>query len=287
MQVSGESSVTGHVQGGGEKLGYYQQDGRMPHDGQHHKDHFGEDPLVRASSDVQQHHGSHADYSESTENVSGDRHHRVDHAGQSDSHLTDRSSTKSNQKPHYHSPMKYPTTWQEMQSAKQEVPDEDLVDIQDFVAAVSPSDRTSVIPPIEIDDSNDLESIMKIGRWGEELVTTVLQRRGKLPGGQLISNVNWVNQSGETGMPYDIEVELETSEGADESKVYIEVKSTSANTKDVVDFSWKELKFAEEKGSGYHLYRVYNAGRASHKLCQLENLSCYLLKGPVRLLLML
>ena len=44
----------------------------------------------------------------------------------------------------------------------------------------------------------------------------------------------------------------------------------SSSSKDVVNFSWSELKFAEEKCESYHLYRVYNAGRASHRLCQLE-----------------
>ena len=78
-----------------------------------------------------------------------------------------------------------------------------------------------------------------------------------------------MNESRETGLPYDIEVELESSEVGDvngDSKVFIEVKSTSSSSKDVVNFSWSELKFAEEKCESYHLYRVYNAGRASHRL---------------------
>lgn len=259
----------------------------MPHNNQHQGMNPPEDSPRRAelANNSVQRHSNHVDHDETSENARGSAHHR-----QSD--VSSANPNVSKQKDHHRSPQKYPTTWQAMQSAKQEIPDEDLVDIQDFVTAVSgPSEENSVIPLIEIDDINDPESILRIGRWGEELVSTVLQRRGRLPSGQLIAGVNWVNQSGETGKPYDIEVELEHIAGAGEdetdSKVYIEVKSTSASTKDVVDFSWKELKFAEEQGKGYHLYRVYSAGRATHKLRQLENLSCYLHNGPVRLLLLL
>lgn len=201
-------------------------------------------------------------------------------------HPTDVSNDKPNMskiREHHHSPQKYPTTWQAMQSAKQEIPDQDLIDIQHLVTEVSGS---SVIPLLEIADSNDPGSILRIGRWGEEFVSTVLQRRGKLPDGRLIVSVDWVNQSEETGKPYDIIVELECRDGTNDN-IYIEVKSTSSNTKDVVDFSWNELKFAEKEGKNYHLYRVYNAGRATHRLCRLENLSSYLHNGPVRLLFLL
>ena len=46
--------------------------------------------------------------------------------------------------------------------------------------------------------------------------------------GRAIRSVNWVNESGETGLPYDIEVELESGEEGGvngDTKVFIEVKS--------------------------------------------------------------
>ena len=111
--------------------------------------------------------------------------------------------------------------------------------------------------------------------WYLYNIHTVLGLEIKFPSNRVRSTLNWVNESGETGLPYNIEVELESSEEGDvngDSKVFIEVKSTSSDSKDVVNlsFSWSELKFVEEKCESYHLYRVYNAGRASHRLRQLE-----------------
>ena len=187
------------------------------------------------------------------------------------------------------SPSKHTHMWQAMQSAQHEVADEDLVDIQHLVNEIdSSADSNSLIPLIEISNEDTYqESILRIGRWGEEFVSAVLGQRRRLPNGRAIRSVNWVNESGETGLPYDIEVELKSSEEGGDSKVFIEVKSTSSSSKDVVNFSWSELKFAEEKCESYHLYRVYNAGRASHRLCQLEGLGRYLQSKPVRLFIIL
>ena len=190
------------------------------------------------------------------------------------------------------SPAKYVRTWQAMQPAQQEVADEDLVSIQHLVEEIregSSNSTGSIIPLIEIGSIDDPESTMRIGRWGEEFVATVLWQRGQLPNGGVIKSVCWMNEGQETGNPYDIEVELESSseDDGDKKRVYIEVKSTSSGDKDLVNFSWSELKFAEEKCESYHLYRVYNAGRASHRLCQLEDLGRFLRNKPLRLFFLL
>ena len=178
----------------------------------------------------------------------------------------------------------YPTTWMALQSAQKEMLDE-LVNIQHLVDQTQASSGSNpLVPLMEFSINNDPESLAKIGRWGEELVFVVLKRRGEMPNGKKIKNVVWVNEGKETGWPYDIEVELESD---NQDKVYIEVKSTAASNKELVTFSWKELKFAEEKSLNYHLYRVYSAGKASHKLCQLENLHRYLQEQPIRLLFLL
>lgn len=159
--------------------------------------------------------------------------------------------------------------------AQREIPDHDLVDIQHLVE----HSRSPIIPLIRnTHEAHDTHFLKKIGRWGEEFVYTVLQRRGELPNGQNIEKIVWVNEFQESGKPYDIEVDLKTG------KNYIEVKSTVADKKDLVPFSWNELKFAEEKLHDYHLYRVYNAGKSSYRLCQLENLNHYLKNKPMRLL---
>ena len=95
-----------------------------------------------------------------------------------------------------------------------------------------------------------------------------------------------MNELQESGRPYDIEIELLPVDGSTDSLlVYIEVKSTISNNKDLISFSWNELKFAAEKKHSYHLYRVYNAGQTSHRICQVENFNQYLQGRCISILL--
>jgi hypothetical protein len=178
-----------------------------------------------------------------------------------------------------------------MQSARHEIPDEDLTDIQYMVAEVN-SEMQSEDLLVLTDLEDDPESIARIGRWGEEYVYNVLRRRNCLPNGLKITGIDWVNEITESGSPYDIEVTLERQEGMeatgeDGDKVYIEVKSTASSSKDLVAFSWNELKFAEEKKDSYQLYRVYHAGTQTPRLRQLENINHYLLVKGTRLFFLL
>ena len=126
----------------------------------------------------------------------------------------------------------------------------------------------------------DTESRERVGRWGEEYVYRYLEHTLKLPDDQSIQAVTWVNQTLETGLPYDIEVQIDP-----ETVVYVEVKSTKSPDKEFMEFSWKELKFSEKKKQNFHLYRVYSAGSEAVVLKWMENISDVLEKRPVRLFL--
>ena len=180
-----------------------------------------------------------------------------------------------------------------------------LVDIQDFVDQVG--QRTTLPSTIElVENEKDEESLLKISRWGEEYVYSVLLARGELPNGNKIVGLKWVNQENESGRPYDIEVvvredkdngvelmeemgaEAEQMEGIEDNSsirtIFIEVKSTAAKEKSVFEISLNEIKFAEKKHRDYHLYRVYNAGLQSSRLFQLENLHLYLKQNSAKLM---
>ena len=190
-----------------------------------------------------------------------------------------------------------------MQSARHEIPDEHLTDIQQFAMEATSEEspqsnqRLPELPVLsDMEDLDDPESIKRIGHWGEEYVYMVLSRRRCLPSGRKIASIDWVNETSESGKPYDIEVTLEKEEtrGEEESndeedgtKVFIEVKSTASSSKDLVAFSWNELKFAEQESGSYHLYRVYHAGMKTPRLCQLENLTHYLKDRGVRMVFLL
>ncbi|KAL2507860.1 Histidine kinase [Forsythia ovata] len=81
--------------------------------------------------------------------------------------------------------------------------------------------------------------------------------------------VKWVNEVDETGLPYDIVIG-----GEEESKEYIEVKSTKS-AKDWFAISVKEWQFAVDKGESFSIARTVLTGN------KLATVTIY--KNPVRL----
>jgi hypothetical protein len=107
-----------------------------------------------------------------------------------------------------------------------------------------------------------------IGRWGEQLVSMVLERN--LPS----VSVHWLNAGQEQGLPYDIEV---CERGRpDKPLFFVEVKTTSSLTKPLFELSLAELDFARQKGSLYVIYRVFGADSLRAKVVQLHNPAKYL-----------
>jgi hypothetical protein len=102
----------------------------------------------------------------------------------------------------------------------------------------------------------------EIGRWGEECVYMLLKHIEK------DHQVVWVNEIAESGLPYDIRIKGKDVE------IFIEIKSTSASEKHVLEISSQEIKCAFEKREDYHLYRVYNAGNPHDcRVARLRNLA--------------
>ena len=159
----------------------------------------------------------------------------------------------------------------------------DLIDIQGIVQSFQGGDKTPLVEMLEDISADDPESLLKIGRWGEQYVYTLLENMEHLPDGSHVKSISWINKDGETYMPYDIAVELEGDNPTQQCRsIYIEVKSTASNEKEHVSISWNQLKFAEEHGEDYHLYRVYSAGRPHSHLCMLENLHSFIKSHHVR-----
>ena len=129
-------------------------------------------------------------------------------------------------------------------------------------------------------DMQDQHSREQVGQWGEEYVYKYLSTTKCTPNGQQIKSVIWINETNETGKPYDIEVHIEP-----DTVLYIEVKSTKSSGKELMEFSWNELQFANNKKQNYHLYRVYSAGSIRAAIKWIENLSSILDNQPVRMLI--
>ncbi|PNH09659.1 hypothetical protein TSOC_003664 [Tetrabaena socialis] len=148
--------------------------------------------------------------------------------------------------------------------------------------------------------------LQAIGRWGEEHVFRHLTRQleqqqqqrraasraapGACGGGALearagseaVDRVVWVNRERESYLPYDLYISH-----ADDTTTYIEVKASASKTKDLFEISLPELRFAEEQGARYELYRVRGAGGPSPIIVRLGDPISLLRRRAVSLCLAL
>lgn len=142
--------------------------------------------------------------------------------------------------------------------------------------------RVLPIPPeMKLDTGVDNK---ETGKWGEILVYHYLLKQKDE--NSHIMHVIWCNETAETGLPYDITVHC-----CDEQKewvVYIEVKSTTSDTKEFFEISSKQVLFAQEKKENFHIYRIFSAGDPEKvQLLRIENLSLRLDQNQVRLCMLL
>ena len=124
----------------------------------------------------------------------------------------------------------------------------------------------------------------EVGRWGEQLVYSYLSQAAR-DGNSRINSVSWTNEDQETGGPFDFVVTMKNcSDPSKDLTIFIEVKSTSSDTKNFFEMSLQQIDFAREKTDAFHLYRVFNAGhQAAVRLMRLENLALKLERKEVRL----
>ena len=121
----------------------------------------------------------------------------------------------------------------------------------------------------------------QVGRWGEDCVFKLMQKMAEVTTGSEV--VTWVNESNESGLPYDIVINEKTGD-----TTFIEVKSTSSPEKYVLEISSQEIQCAFKKKGRYHLYRVYNAGNPSaFRVSRLCNLAMNLDSKAVRLFMLI
>ncbi|XP_033634434.1 uncharacterized protein LOC117295789 isoform X1 [Asterias rubens] len=129
---------------------------------------------------------------------------------------------------------------------------------------------------LHLGDDRDMSDV---GRWGEKLVYKYLIEMAK---DDPSVTVNWINEYQESGEPYDIIL------NHGDSEVYIEVKSTLRDQKELFEISSREVVFAQAHQKYFHLYRVYNVGKTSAvRLCRVCNLADRLDKKEVKLFMLL
>lgn len=126
--------------------------------------------------------------------------------------------------------------------------------------------------------------VTEIGRCGESIVHYYLEReRDENPS---VTYVHWCNETEEQGLPYDFEVGVETEE--EKFTVYIEVKSTLSDTKEIFEISYPQVSFAQEKKNHFHVYRVFNANNPDLvRLVRIQNLADKINHKQVKLCLVI
>uniref|UniRef100_A0A4W3JPJ6 Wu:fj29h11 n=2 Tax=Callorhinchus milii TaxID=7868 RepID=A0A4W3JPJ6_CALMI len=113
-----------------------------------------------------------------------------------------------------------------------------------------------------------------IGEWGERLVHAFLLQWKESNCEHKPQEVLWVNEKGESGLPYDFQVVFTGRDDVVSEATFLEVKSTVKAEKNFVQLSAREVELALRAKEHYHMYRVYNAGDSQNvRLCRIENLA--------------
>ncbi|KEP63405.1 UNVERIFIED_CONTAM: hypothetical protein HHA_304720 [Hammondia hammondi] len=111
------------------------------------------------------------------------------------------------------------------------------------------------------------------GRRGEHIVFSFLsiQFKDEIKDGRC--RVLWVNEDEESGTPYDILVTKYGRVGSSTppESIYIEVKSTSSQSKSFFEVSHKEWQFAQQHGDQFHIYRVLDVGSEQPRILRIVN----------------
>lgn len=94
------------------------------------------------------------------------------------------------------------------------------------------------------------EADLVTGRQGEELVFRILKHTYPA------DEVNWMNENGESGKPFDIH-----RKSANQDEEFIEVKTTRAVDQHTFPISIGEVQFFLKHATNYYIYRVYLADR--------------------------
>lgn len=101
---------------------------------------------------------------------------------------------------------------------------------------------------------------LDVGRWCEGMVYTMLRANPTD-----FTEVQWINEHGESGLPYDFKV---VQKG--QARV-LEVKGTQSGLKNTIYMSTAEWREMFEQGPNYSIYRVLGAGEPGYNIVVVDN----------------
>ena len=118
----------------------------------------------------------------------------------------------------------------------------------------------------------------KIGRWGEEFIYKTLVNKYEKEIKRSLVKIEWINENCESGHPYDLKFIRYDEEDwcVPKEEIFIEVKSTSKGDNELNDYfpvSIKEILFAINNSSNYHIYRLHNAFNQNLELIKIKRIT--------------
>ena len=131
------------------------------------------------------------------------------------------------------------------------------------------------------------------GRWGEQLAARVAESSSRFV------SVKWVNEHEEAGLPYDIEAveamppaaagaaapDTTVEQTQSERRVYIEVKTTTSQDRELFEVSPAEVDFMRRAGPAFEIHRIWGAGSQGVRIARLRHPAAHLAAGKLALLM--
>lgn len=137
------------------------------------------------------------------------------------------------------------------------------VGVQKEIETVSQiGDRKNRFKRIDVERAEKI--FRSIGEKGEKLVAEYL---AKQKSAKLISSFEWLNQSKESGFPFDFTID---------NKKFVDVKATTFNFEQYVYLSNQEVEFANSHNDYYEVFRIYDMKEDSSKMKICSNCIPYL-----------
>ena len=129
----------------------------------------------------------------------------------------------------------------------------------------------------------DPSSALEVANWGERLVHSFLQQLQQQEGADVVA-VKWMNETDESGAPYDFRVTMCDPQNRETVDVFVEVKSTCTKSKAFFEISDRQYEFAQQQQHNFHLYRVFSAGDPSQvRVIKLVNVAKLLQEKHLKL----
>ncbi|CUV06123.1 unnamed protein product [Cryptosporidium hominis] len=132
---------------------------------------------------------------------------------------------------------------------------------------------------IEYNTNCPKKIILEIGKMGEKLAFDSLKEKFSNELGIDYFNITWVNETAESGLPYDIILVFMDKTRGTKEEIFVEVKSSSKKEKNFFRISFNEWKLAERLQNNYWLFHILGVNLNAPNL-SLNDIEFRIIRNP-------